>query len=94
MSPTDVVALAPPTKSPPALAQSWVLKTLSDHVASPMVAGAPPPSFVAGSDVPSPQSSVRRCSERVFAPDRVLDNSSVSVALVIVDPPGMLPGSN
>src|SRR5829696_9053589 len=63
---TDWEALTVGAKSPPGVVHGAVLKKRAVHVASPVVAGAPPPSPIGALDVPSPQSASSRCSRTVF----------------------------
>src|SRR5436190_13599043 len=99
MPPTDVVALAAATKSPPAAFQLCVLKNVNSQVTSLTVAGtpSPPPCPVPPAlalDVPSPQFCNARCSATACAPAIVRDMLRVNVALVIVEPAGTADKSN
>src|SRR5580700_8178702 len=56
IGPTDWLALTVAEKSPPSVVQKIVSKKRCRHVASLVVAGAPIPSSLFASEVPSPQS--------------------------------------
>src|SRR4051812_13892545 len=63
---TDCEALTVEEKSPPGVVQFDVLKNRAFHVALPVVAGAPPPSPLVPTAVPSPQSASSRLTCTVF----------------------------
>jgi hypothetical protein len=89
---TDWLALAVGEKSPPCVVQKIVSKKRCRHVASPGVAGAPPPSGSGAMDVPSPQSASSLCSSVVRAVESiVLDIFMLRLTPVIVEPGGMFP---
>ena len=89
----DGLACAHRVRKVPALCRpKMVSKKRCRHVTSLAVAGAPSPSSPLASDVPSPQSSSNTCSSTVRLVSRdVLDICMLRLALVIVEPGGMLP---
>src|SRR5882724_3161232 len=93
--PTDRVALGAARKSPPGLVHVSVLKCRWIQVASPGADGAPdPPPPLTALLAPSPQLASTVCSETLTGPEIVCDMKSVSVALVMVAPAGILDVSN
>ena len=88
---TDAPALADPTKSPPRLLQVAVSKNVWTHVASPLLAAVPLPSFSGAFELPSPQSDSSLCNVMDWLAAVVLDMLSVRLTLLIVAPPDMLP---
>ena len=88
VAPTDCVSLAPLTKSPPAVVQLEVEKTVWIHVTSPADEAAPPPSCAGGSEGPSLQSERTLWREMIALPAVARSARILSDALLMVEAGG------